>query len=59
MAHAEICPVCQGKGSVKEGAVLCEREAVCHGCQGKGWVEVSDEKSECGPADYIVPTTTA
>ena len=33
MAHAEICPVCNGTGKV--GNVLC------HGCGGRGWLEVS------------------
>lgn len=30
MAHAEICPVCSGKGKG------------CHGCKGEGWVSVDD-----------------
>jgi len=40
--HAEICPVCVGKGVVygiaETGA--CPTET-CHGCNGKGWVTVS------------------
>ena len=65
MAHAEVCPVCQGRGSIKNRTYTClstiieNLEDRCHGCQGKGWVEVSDEKSESYPAYYIVPTTTA
>lgn len=41
MAHAEVCPVCQGKG---------KGEATCHGCGGKGWVEVGLEIST-----YTIP----
>ena len=37
MAHAEICPVCEGKGKVKKKP--------CHGCSGLGWVTVQDEQS--------------
>lgn len=32
MAHSEICPVCKGKGKVKDKN--------CHGCFGRGWVTV-------------------
>jgi hypothetical protein len=32
MAHSELCPVCKGKGKVKDKN--------CHGCFGKGWVTI-------------------
>jgi hypothetical protein len=35
MAHAQICPVCMGKGKLPNGDI-------CNGCFGRGWVEVSD-----------------
>ena len=35
MSHAEICPICQGKGEV-----LGKK---CYGCGGKGWVTVHDQ----------------
>ena len=35
MAHAQICPVCNGKGKLKDGSK-------CHGCGGKGWITIQD-----------------
>ena len=35
--HAELCPVCMGKGVIPEGTSSKE----CHGCLGKGWVTVA------------------
>lgn len=35
MAHAEKCPVCEGKGKVEEKQ--------CHGCSGLGWVTVQKQ----------------
>ena len=35
--HAELCPVCMGKGVLPEGTSSKE----CHGCLGKGWVTVA------------------
>lgn len=41
MAHAEKCPICEGKGVVmgiaETGTQPTQR---CHGCYGRGWVEV-------------------
>jgi len=34
--HAELCPVCMGKGIVPEGTST----KTCNGCEGKGWVIV-------------------
>jgi len=57
MAHAEKCPICEGKGTLYEGwfdigpngdvfvAAEDTKEVACRGCGGKGWVEISDE---CG-----------
>ncbi len=49
MAHAEICPVCKGTGSLMTsspdifpGTTKNSSPKSCHGCNGKGWVEVSD-----------------
>jgi len=44
MAHAEICPICGGKGYIEEdtGTTGGKRRKICHGCGGKGWIEVSD-----------------
>lgn len=54
MSHAEVCPVCEGTGKVKEynkyfspfgfehSTGLSYIEKTCHGCQGKGWVNVTD-----------------
>ena len=49
MAHAEKCPVCDGKGRVmvgggriKEYPTVEEYSTGCHGCQGEGWVTVED-----------------
>ncbi len=32
--HAEICPICFGKGKINAP------EITCYGCNGKGWIEV-------------------
>lgn len=42
MAHAEKCPVCNGKGEIIKNNMTGET-TVCHGCNGKGWVEVGTE----------------
>jgi hypothetical protein len=45
--HAEICPICLGKGKIQqaddEAYCTAINIVVCHGCWGRGWVEVSDE----------------
>lgn len=52
MAHAEICPICKGKGKVKIVAPEVLKEVTtdmiqgyetCHGCGGKGWITVGAE----------------
>lgn len=44
MAHAEICPVCNGKGKVMEQPTTNPFPTkTCHGCSGKGWVTVGTE----------------
>lgn len=46
MAHAEVCPICSGRGTVKENTFensITDTETICHGCGGKGWVTVQDE----------------
>ena len=43
MSHAEICPVCSGKGKVEE-------ERQCHGCAGLGWITVGVD------LPYVVPS---
>ena len=45
MAHAEICPICNGKGIIEEevGSTGKKITKVCHGCGGKGWIEVRDD----------------
>jgi len=35
LSHAEICPICRGKGRL-------EKNEVCHGCGGKGWITVDN-----------------
>ncbi|MBI9078339.1 MAG: hypothetical protein JEY79_17230 [Pseudodesulfovibrio sp.] len=45
MAHAEICPVCMGRGTYatakpETSTTVTTTERVCHGCGGKGWVTV-------------------
>ena len=45
MSHAEICPVCKGKGTKRSvnGIAGDEAPIPCHGCGGRGWVEVGTE----------------
>jgi DnaJ-class molecular chaperone len=46
MGYAQICPICNGRGKIKEdfhdsyNRGTSEKEKVCHGCLGKGWVDV-------------------
>lgn len=65
MAHAEICPVCEGIGRIKElndGTInkielsLPINARVCHGCDGKGWVTVEDEVVEKMESEKKVKT---
>ena len=47
MAHAETCPVCNGKGYIIiEGNWQKEsKKEKCHGCWGIGWVTVQDNSN--------------
>ena len=40
MAHAEMCPVCEGSGTVGVGTLNEVR--TCNGCGGSGWITVQD-----------------
>ncbi len=53
MAHAEVCPVCNGKGELPADKNNPDFPTkTCYGCDtGKGWVTVQDEK----PAPFVVP----
>jgi DnaJ-class molecular chaperone len=46
MNHAEICPVCGGRGKVmspvNSWTTAVSYEQTCHGCSGCGWVTVKD-----------------
>jgi len=45
MAHAEICPICHGKGKLPDDSKITavrEFKVTCYGCSGRGWIEVSD-----------------
>jgi len=59
MSHAEMCPVCQGKGKILENfpSDTAIREVVCHGCNGRGWVVVNDTAAYTyryyNPKEYV------
>ena len=40
--HAELCPVCNGKGVIYGIAESAVPYKTCHGCGGTGWVTVAD-----------------
>ena len=49
--HAELCPVCEGKGINTRVTVEWDtpegrehEHPTCHGCDGRGWVPVEDDK---------------
>jgi len=47
MAHAELCPVCQGAGfklsaPEKDGQIVGAMFYTCNGCRGAGWIAVTD-----------------
>jgi len=51
MAHAEVCPVCGGKGRITMdnlNRTVCISN-LCHGCGGNGWVTVPDSMDHVPP----------
>jgi len=58
MAHAEVCPICQGTGSVEN--IVSDNTTMpdgiggrpCHGCGGAGWVSVQDHCPMPPPVPY-------
>ena len=43
--HAEMCPVCHGKGKIwkpLENSTSPGYDVTCHGCGGRGWISVED-----------------
>jgi hypothetical protein len=50
MAHAEICPVCNGKGTIEQNGATDPK--TCHGCNGKGWVTVGEAKTPPSSAPW-------
>jgi len=56
--HAEICPICSGKGEIPVNyPCWCPSKETkpCHGCGGKGWIQVSDEYRYINPYIWIDP----
>ena len=47
MAHAEVCPICNGSGTVAipydPNTTSVSMHKVCRGCNGVGWVTVGVE----------------
>ena len=41
-ARAVKCPVCEGRGTIRNPDPTTAEEISCHGCGGKGWVVVYD-----------------
>jgi len=57
MAHAEICPICNGKGVIEEEDSTGKKiTRICHGCVGKGWIEVRDDPCY-SPYPYTITWT--
>ena len=58
MAHAEICPVCRGRGTVRDDPPKTNRTGVtdpehrCHSCNGKGRITVQDPPLFKPPKNY-------
>lgn len=48
MSHAELCPVCNGKGYFVGRDHTDRLKSECHGCQGLGWVTIYDGEYEFG-----------
>jgi DnaJ-class molecular chaperone len=46
MAHAEVCPICKGKGTIEKGGNTTDAKfpVTCHGCGGTGWITVNDNQ---------------
>jgi len=63
MAHAQICPLCGGRGKISKSLSEIQEEShrldrpmsdientrSCHGCHGRGWIEVADTSPSQGP----------
>lgn len=43
MSKAVLCPVCNGRGTIKDDNGVTTLEKKCHGCYGRGWVTVPEE----------------
>ena len=43
-ARAVKCPVCEGRGTIKNPDSTTTTEVPCHGCGGRGWVVVYDKE---------------
>ena len=53
---AVICPVCWGKGVIKDVTDEGMEDKTCHGCNGKGWVEVGENYPYIPPCPYPHPS---
>ena len=54
MAHAQTCPICNGKGRIPDPGydpqlTGTRHKVTCHGCHGRGWIEVADTYPPQGP----------
>lgn len=53
MTHAEECPVCRGRGTIKENYTTTAPLGItCHGCNGRGWIVIPDPE----PASPFQPS---
>ena len=55
MSHSEICPVCKGKGKLKDPENIEHSDIPCHGCQGLGWVTLQDDNIRWYPSYPVYP----
>ena len=58
MSHAQSCPICFGKGKIKDPDYNPQLSGdpimvTCHGCGGRGWVQVEDTYPPKNP--YVNP----
>lgn len=52
MSHAEICPICRGKGTNRDDNASTPYTYPCHGCGGRGWITVIDPLYVYVPSSY-------
>jgi len=59
MKHAELCPICKGRGKIvideMPDVTAAPQPQICYGCGGKGWVEIEGGGANWPLYDINIP----